>query len=127
MLPDHLQIFGISILSGTLALSAQTFSPSSFVSSSQASPTVLSQSIDEPLLLAMNEDQFKGKWAQFKGELKRQWGKITDDDLMQIEGSYEKFRGKVQERYGEQKEAVEQWTDDWYEKTGAKQPRKRSE
>ena len=47
----------------------------------------------------MNADVFKGKWGQFKGELKRQWGKITDDDLVQIEGNYEKFLGKVQERW----------------------------
>ena len=34
----------------------------------------------------MNTDQFKGKWVQFKGEVKKQWGKLTDDDLMQGEG-----------------------------------------
>ena len=42
----------------------------------------------------MNADQFKGKWMQFKGELKKQYGKFTDDDLKQIEGSYDKFVGK---------------------------------
>ena len=31
----------------------------------------------------MNKDTFQGKWTQFKGELKRQWGKFTDDDLTQ--------------------------------------------
>jgi uncharacterized protein YjbJ (UPF0337 family) len=39
----------------------------------------------------MNKDQFKW-WIQFKGELKKQWGKFTDDDLLQIEGDYQKFR-----------------------------------
>ena len=24
----------------------------------------------------MNADQFKGRWAQFKGELKKQWGNL---------------------------------------------------
>ena len=48
----------------------------------------------------MNADQLKGKWMQFKGELKQQWGKFTDDDLQQIEGIYDRFVGKVQERYG---------------------------
>ncbi|UVT22554.1 MAG: CsbD family protein [Nitrospira sp.] len=42
-----------------------------------------------------------------KGELKRQWGKFTDDDLMQIEGNYAKFKGKVQERYGDRKDELE--------------------
>ena len=32
----------------------------------------------------MNADQLKGKWLQFKGDLKQQWGKFTEDDLQQI-------------------------------------------
>jgi len=64
----------------------------------------------------MNEDQFKGKWKQFKGELKQAWGDFTDDDLKQIEGSYEKFKGKVQERYGGRKEQVKRWADEWFTK-----------
>jgi uncharacterized protein YjbJ (UPF0337 family) len=68
----------------------------------------------------MNKDTFQGKWTQFKGELKRQWGKFTDDDLMQIEGDYEKFLGKVQKRYGDQKDAVVKWADTWHEETKGK-------
>jgi uncharacterized protein YjbJ (UPF0337 family) len=48
----------------------------------------------------MNADQLKGKWKQFKGELKQQWGKFTDNDLQQIEGSYDKIICMLQERYG---------------------------
>lgn len=66
----------------------------------------------------MNADQFKGKWVQFKGEVKKQWGKLTDDDLMQIEGDYDKFVGRVQERYGDKKEDVVRWADDWYSRQG---------
>ena len=44
----------------------------------------------------MNSDQLKGKWKQFQGELRKQWGKFTDDDLRQIEGNYEKFLGKLE-------------------------------
>lgn len=64
----------------------------------------------------MNADQFKGKWQQFKGEAKRQWGKLTDDDFTEAEGNYDKFVGRVQERYGDKKEEVMKWTNDWYEK-----------
>ena len=67
----------------------------------------------------MNADTFTGQWSQFKGELKRQWGKLTDDDLLQIEGDYQKFLGKVQERYGDQKDELISWTDKWY---GGKKP-----
>ena len=62
----------------------------------------------------MNRDQFKGLWNQFKGELKTQWGKLTDDDLMKIEGDYDKFTGIVQQRYGDSKEEVNKWSDKWF-------------
>jgi uncharacterized protein YjbJ (UPF0337 family) len=62
----------------------------------------------------MNRDQFKGAWTQFKGELKKQWGKLTDDDLMQIEGDYDKFTGTIQQRYGDSKEEVNKWADKWF-------------
>ena len=61
----------------------------------------------------MNREQFKGQWNQFKGELKKQWGQFTDDDLLQIEGDYDRFVGKVQERYGEKKDEVSRWADQW--------------
>jgi uncharacterized protein YjbJ (UPF0337 family) len=64
----------------------------------------------------MNKDQFNGGWLQFKGELKNKWGKFTDDDLLEAEGSYEKFLGVVQKRYGDQKEEVTQWADEWNSK-----------
>lgn len=48
----------------------------------------------------MNKDQVKGKWHQLKGEAKIQWGKLTNDDLDQIDGNTEKLIGLIQERYG---------------------------
>ena len=63
----------------------------------------------------MNANQLKGQWMQFKGELKRQYGKFTDDDLTQIEGNYEKFVGKVQERYGDKKDELMKWADQWHQ------------
>jgi uncharacterized protein YjbJ (UPF0337 family) len=67
----------------------------------------------------MNADQLKGKWMQFKGELKKQYGKFTDDDLKQIEGNYDKFVGKAQERYGDQKDELMKWADQWHQKATA--------
>jgi uncharacterized protein YjbJ (UPF0337 family) len=65
---------------------------------------------------AMNADQLKGRWKQFKGELKEKWGKFTDNDLQEIEGNYEKFIGKVQQRYGDKKSELMKWADAWHEK-----------
>ncbi|RPH81264.1 MAG: CsbD family protein [Nitrospiraceae bacterium] len=67
----------------------------------------------------MNADQLKGKWMQFKGELKKQYGKFTDDDLTQIEGNYDKFVGKAQERYGDEKDELMKWADQWHQQAAA--------
>ena len=61
----------------------------------------------------MNQDILKGKWLQMKGEARRQWGKLTDDDLDQIQGSAETMAGKLQERYGWGKEEAEREIDDF--------------
>ena len=44
----------------------------------------------------MNAEQLKGKWMQFKGELKEKWGKFTDNDLQEIGGNYDRFVAKAQ-------------------------------
>jgi uncharacterized protein YjbJ (UPF0337 family) len=48
----------------------------------------------------MNQDIFEGKWKQFRGDVKKWWGDLTDDDLQQVEGNRDKLVGKLQERYG---------------------------
>ena len=48
----------------------------------------------------MNEDILTGKWNQLKGEIKKQWGKLTDDELDMIDGQRDKLLGKMQEKYG---------------------------
>ncbi len=48
----------------------------------------------------MNEDTLKGQWKQLKGEIVKQWGKLTNDEVDQINGEYEKLVGRIQERYG---------------------------
>lgn len=61
----------------------------------------------------MNQDILKGRWSQLKGELKTQWGKLTDNDVTQIEGQRDKLIGKVRERYGLAKDDAERQVDDW--------------
>ena len=57
----------------------------------------------------MNADQFRGECNQLKGDLKRKWGELTDDELMQAEGDYDTFMGRVQEQYGNRLEDVIRW------------------
>jgi len=62
----------------------------------------------------MNKDTFSGQWKQIKGELKKRWGALTDDDLKRAEGDYDKLIGAIQERYGYARERARQEFDDWY-------------
>jgi len=55
----------------------------------------------------MNWEQVQGKWKQYSGRVREKWGKLTDDDLAQINGQRDQLIGKLQERYGIAKEATE--------------------
>ena len=44
-------------------------------------------------------DRTKARWKQSLGAAKLAWGKLTDDELLQIEGRADKLAGLVQERY----------------------------
>jgi uncharacterized protein YjbJ (UPF0337 family) len=55
----------------------------------------------------MDKDTIKGNFTQLKGKIKQQWGKLTDDEIDQMEGNAEILSGKLQERYGLQKEEAE--------------------
>ncbi|WP_373084759.1 CsbD family protein [Sneathiella sp.] len=61
----------------------------------------------------MNEDILKGKWKQLKGDIQKKWGKLTDDDLDQIDGNREKFVGRIQENYGIAKEEADSMLDEF--------------
>lgn len=56
----------------------------------------------------MNKDTIQGKWHELKGEIKSKWGKLTDDDMTQINGKREMLLGKIQQKYGYAKERAEE-------------------
>ncbi len=55
----------------------------------------------------MNNDVIKGKWNQVKGDVKKTFGKLTDNDMLVIEGDATKAIGLLQERYGYTREDAE--------------------
>lgn len=61
----------------------------------------------------MNADELKGKWKQLQGSAKEQWGKLTDDELSQIEGDRDQLVGKIQEKYGVAREEAERQVKEW--------------
>ncbi len=52
--------------------------------------------------------QMKGNWDQLKGLVQKKWGKLTNDDMSQIQGNKNLLIGKLEERYGYSKQQAEQ-------------------
>jgi uncharacterized protein YjbJ (UPF0337 family) len=61
----------------------------------------------------VNWEQAKGRWNQTKGAVKKQWGKLTDDDLTVIAGQRDQLVGKIQERYAIAKEEADKQVKAW--------------
>lgn len=66
----------------------------------------------------MNSDILQGKWKQLRGNIKEAFGKLTDDDLTQAEGSADKMLGVLQERYGYSKDQAQNEWDRFVNKYG---------
>ena len=55
----------------------------------------------------MNKDIFEGKWEETKGQMKKLWGKLTDDDFKVIEGNHQEIFGSLKKHYGYTKDQAE--------------------
>lgn len=64
----------------------------------------------------MNKDIIQGKWTEIKGQVKQQWGKLTDDDIATMQGSSQELVGKLQQKYGYAKDRAEQEINDFVKK-----------
>lgn len=54
----------------------------------------------------LNENIIRGKWNELKGQLKKTWGNLTNDEIDQAQGDLNKFYGSVQQKYGQSQEEV---------------------
>lgn len=66
----------------------------------------------------MNEDIVKGNWKEIKGKIRQQWGKLTDDDITKMQGTYEELEGKLQSTYGYQKDQTKKEINDFLDRNG---------
>jgi uncharacterized protein YjbJ (UPF0337 family) len=60
-----------------------------------------------------SKDILLGKWHELKGQVRQQWGKLTDDDLLQLSGKTEELAGVLQQRYGYDKATAETEINKW--------------
>jgi uncharacterized protein YjbJ (UPF0337 family) len=63
--------------------------------------------------LGQNSPKEASFWKQFKGQARQQWGKLTDDELDQVEGRREELVGCIQEKYGIERDEAERQVRDW--------------
>jgi uncharacterized protein YjbJ (UPF0337 family) len=61
----------------------------------------------------MNWDRVEGNWKTFKGQVKQQWGKLTDDDLDVIAGRREELVGRIQNAYGMSRDDADRQIREW--------------
>jgi uncharacterized protein YjbJ (UPF0337 family) len=54
----------------------------------------------------MDKLEIKGNWNQIKGKLKQKYAKLTDDDLVHLEGKGDELLGRLQEKTGQSREAL---------------------
>jgi len=60
----------------------------------------------------MNENFIKGKWKEFKGEIQKKWGQLTNDELEQTKGDMKAVSGLIQQKYGRKQEEISQDLED---------------
>lgn len=56
----------------------------------------------------MNWSTLQGNWNEAKGKVKTQWGRLTDDDLTQVQGQKDRLVGVIQQKYGIARDKAEQ-------------------
>ena len=54
----------------------------------------------------MNKLTLKGSWNQTKGNLKKKYAQLTDDDLLFEEGQEDVLIGRLQNKLGESEDRV---------------------
>lgn len=61
----------------------------------------------------MDWDRIERNWDHFKGNAKRHWVKLSDEQLALVAGNREQLAGKIQEVYGLSKEMAERQLSAW--------------
>jgi uncharacterized protein YjbJ (UPF0337 family) len=49
----------------------------------------------------MDADALVEQWEELRDDIRRRWGRLTDEDLDEIEGDREVLTAKLQEAYGQ--------------------------
>jgi len=59
----------------------------------------------------INQQTLQGNWNELKGQLRKHWGQLTDDDVSKFDGNVDQLVGLIQRKTGEGREAIEKYLD----------------
>jgi len=60
----------------------------------------------------VNTQVLQGQWNQVRGQLKKKWAQLTEDDLKFANGNIDQLVGRIQHKTGEAREAIEGFLDE---------------
>jgi uncharacterized protein YjbJ (UPF0337 family) len=59
-----------------------------------------------------NSNEIKGSWEELKGNLKKKYADLTDDDLKYEEGKDDELLGRLQTKTGKARQELIKWLND---------------
>ena len=69
--------------------------------------------------MAKNWNEIASRWTRFSRDVKKKWGKLTDDEVLQVNGRREILAEKIREKYGIAMEEANKQIDAWAAKLKA--------
>lgn len=70
----------------------------------------------------MNWESVEGNWKEFRGRVREQWGRLTNDEVDVIGGRRDRLVGKLQEHYGIAREEAERQVREWIDMLEVSRP-----
>jgi uncharacterized protein YjbJ (UPF0337 family) len=65
------------------------------------------------MTMAKSWDQISSRWTRFSRDVKKKWGKLTDDEVMEVNGRRDNLAEKIQEKYDVTLETANKQIDAW--------------
>lgn len=60
----------------------------------------------------VNEQTLAGNWNDLKGQLRKKWGQLTNDDVQVFDGNVDRLIGMIQTKTGEARSSVERYLEE---------------
>jgi uncharacterized protein YjbJ (UPF0337 family) len=111
---DFLRVIGATILAAGVAVVSQD--PSFRLLPWPVEATAPDEHYRD-LMLILKQDQFADQYRALKGDLKKQWSQLTDEDVNELDVSSEGFFQRIEQRYGDRKDEIKKWVVDWLDRS----------